>query len=366
MEIALQVRLRQRPSHREHNDCNNHNMTIAINGRFTQQPLTGVQRYAREISARLADRLRLVTPPGKSQGWRGHFWEQFSLPWALKGDLVWSPGNSGPLSYRRQVVTIHDCAVFDRPEGFAPRFAQWYRWMLPQLARRVRRVVTVSEFSRQRILTHCQVPDERVVAIPNGVDSRFHRVAISQQDQAREKFSLSGRYILCVGSLEPRKNLGRLLTAWSSVPHLHSEWNLVLVGGNDHVYRGVGLDAPLSGVKMLGRVDDEWLPAIYSAAEMFVYPSLYEGFGLTVLEAMACGTPVICSSTTSLPEVAGEAAMLVDPENSVALASAIDKLATDDSLRELLRQRGLARSQQFSWDVAAEKTWNVLQAAANE
>jgi glycosyltransferase involved in cell wall biosynthesis len=341
-------------------------MTIALNGRFTQQPLTGVQRYAREISSRLADRLRLVAPASKAQGLRGHLWEQFRLPWLVGGELVWSPGNTGPLSYKRQVVTIHDCAVFDRPEGFSSKFAQWYRWMLPRLARNVRRVVTVSEYSRERIMHHCRVSADKVVTIPNGVDAKFHRVNETKQQQAREKLQLPERFILCVGSLEPRKNLGRLLSAWQSVPHLHSEWSLVLVGGNDHVYRGIGFDSPPPSVKMLGRVDDEWLPAIYSAAGMFVYPSLYEGFGLTVLEAMACGTPVICSSTTSLPEVAGEAAVLIDPENVNDLASAIADLAGDPVRRGELQQAGLARSSQFSWDTAAEKTWQVLSAARDE
>ena len=341
-------------------------MTIALNGRFTQQPLTGVQRYAREISSRLADRLRLVAPAGKSSGLHGHLWEQLRLPWLVGGELVWSPGNTGPLSYRRQVVTIHDCAVFDRPEGFSARFAQWYRWMLPQLARRIRRVLTVSEFSRQRIIQHCRVPESKVVAIPNGVDSRFHRVDFSQQQAAREQLNLPERFLLCVGSLEPRKNLGRLLSAWRSVPHLHSEWSLVLVGGNDHVYRGMGFDELPPSVRILGRVDDQWLPAIYSAAEMFVYPSLYEGFGLTVLEAMACGTPVICSRTTALPEVAGDAAVLIDPENTNELADTIANLAADDSLRNSLRAAGLARSQQFSWETSAEATWRVLHAAAQD
>ena len=128
----------------------------------------------------------------------------------------------------------------------------------------------------------------------------------------------------------------------------------------------MGFDELPPSVRILGRVDDQWLPAIYSAAEMFVYPSLYEGFGLTVLEAMACGTPVICSRTTALPEVAGDAAVLIDPENTNELADTIANLAADDSLRNSLRAAGLARSQPFSWETSAEATWRVLHAAAQD
>ena len=341
-------------------------MNVVVNGRFTTQPLTGVQRYAREISSRLSDRLQVVSPANWGQGWKGHFWEQVGLPWKVRGNLVWSPGNTGPLCYSRQVVTIHDCAVFDSPEGFTPRFQKWYRWLLPRLARTVRRILTVSEFSRQRIAEHCGVPLSRIVAIPNGVDARFHHVDISQQEEVRQRFGLPKNFVLCVGSLEPRKNLRLLLRAWQQASRLHQDFALVLVGGTANYYRQAGLEQLPERVLLAGRVADADLPAIYSAATMFVYPSLYEGFGLTVLEAMACGTPVICSRTTALPEVAGEAAVLIDPENEAELAAAMIELAESQILCSKLRQLGRQRCQQFSWDTAAEQTWNVLQQAADE
>jgi glycosyltransferase involved in cell wall biosynthesis len=227
-------------------------------------------------------------------------------------------------------------------------------------------VVTVSEFSRQRIAELCRVPLERVVAIPNGVDSRFHPVGFSQQEEVRQRLGLPKKYVLCVGSLEPRKNLRMLLKAWSQASHLHPDLSLVLVGGTANYYRQAGLEQLPDRVVLAGRVDDADLPAIYSAAMMFVYPSLYEGFGLTVLEAMGCGTPVICSGTTSLPEVVGDAAVLIDPTNVHDLATAISDLAGNETRRAALKQLGTERCRLFSWDTAAERTWNVLQQAAGE
>lgn len=338
-------------------------MNIFVNGRFTAQALTGVQRYALEISSRLADRLQIVAPQGWTTGWKGHLWEQVGLPWEVRGNLVWSPGNTGPICYSKQVVTIHDCSVFDRPEGFSPRFQQWYRWLLPKLARSVRRVITVSEFSRQRIAEICRIPLSRIVTVLNGVDSRFQPVDFSQQEQVREKLRLPEKYILCVGSLEPRKNLRRLLEAWKEASHLLPDRSLVLVGGTLGIYQQA-LDQLPERVVLTGRLSDDELPAVYSAAEMFVYPSLYEGFGLTVLEAMGCGTPVITSRTTSLPEVAGDAAVLIDPESVSELAAAMVDLAGRPEERVRLRKLGLERAPQFSWNRAAEQTWDVLKQAA--
>lgn len=341
-------------------------MKVAANGRFTLQPLTGVQRYAREISSRLADRLDVLVPPGMFRGARGHLWEQTILPARTHGRLLWSPGNTGPLAVGKQVVTIHDCAVFDAPQGFTSAFAWWYRKLLPRLARRVRRVLTVSEFSRQRLIEWCRLDPQRVTAVPNGVDSRFRPVAFSPQAPRPPIAGLPSSYVLCLGSLEPRKNLRRLLDAWRRAPELHSDLTLVLTGGNAGMFREAGLDPLPPSVLLTGRVADEHLPALYAGATMFVYPSLYEGFGLTVLEAMASGTPVICSNTTSLPEVAGDAACLIDPTDVDSLAAAMVRLANDAAERSELRERGLARAERFSWDAAADRTWSVLQEAADE
>ena len=299
-------------------------------------------------------------------GARAHLWEQFVLPRQVGGELLWSPCNTGPLRVRKQVVTIHDLAFRDCPGAFSRAFTAWYGWLLPRLANRVRRIITVSEFSRQRIVECLQVAPERVCVVPNGVDRRFHPVDPPQRAAVAGRLKLPRRYVLSIGSLEPRKNLRGLLRAWELLGSACAGCSLVLCGVRSHVFRDAGLTGLPDDVILPGYVADEHLPALYSGAEMFVYPSLYEGFGLTVLEAMACGTPVVCSSTTSLPEVAGDAAVTVEPTDAAALSAAIGRVLGDRRLRAELGERGLARAAQFSWEHTAAETWRVLAAAAAE
>ncbi|MGI8979890.1 MAG: glycosyltransferase family 4 protein [Pirellulaceae bacterium] len=345
-------------------------MRVQVNGRFMRQRVTGMQRYAREIVARLGSRVELVEPSRASHGIRGHLWEQVGLPCQLRSSLLWSPCTTGPLGIGSQVVTIHDCAFRDRAECFTPRFAAWLQWLVPRLARRVRQILTVSQFSKDRIADSCRVPADKIHVVQNGVDPRFRPATMEEIVAARAKFNLPQNYVLSVGSLEPRKNLPRLLEAWQQISQQRianqpPNTKLVLVGTTAAVFASAKLDAPDNSVVLTGYVPDELLPALYSGAAAFVYPSLYEGFGLTVLEAMACGTPVICSSSTSLPEVAGDAAVLVDPNDVAAIGHAIQNLLTDEHLRSSLRGRGLDRARQFTWDRAADETWKVLETAAN-
>lgn len=336
---------------------------LVVNARFLSQRITGMQRYAREILTRLPSGTRLVEPTRPTNGMRGHLWEQTILPWKVGSGLLWSPCTTGPLAVRNQVVTIHDCAFVDQAECFSRSFAAWLNYIVPQLARRVKQVLTVSEYSRLRIAEVCRVPLERITTIHNGVDKKFVPAPPDMIAAARTALSLPEKYVLCVGSLEPRKNLRRLLAAWQSLGNQVQDHKLVIVGGGSHVFRDAGYDQLPANVQMAGYVTDEHLAAVYSGATAFVYPSLYEGFGLTVIEAMACGVPVVTSNTTSLPEVAGDAAILVAPEEPDAIADGIRRLLEDSSLRTDLIQRGLARVPQFTWDIAAKKTWHALSSA---
>lgn len=345
---------------------------IVVNARYLRQRETGVQRYARQISARLPN-LRAVAPARMGRGPAGHLWEQAVLPFEVGRSLLWSPSNTGPLAVRRQVLTVHDCSFVDWPEGFSAAFAAWYRWLVPRLVRRVRQVITVSEFSRRRLLELTAVAEDRVVAIPNGVDPRFRPADPDAIRAVRARLGLPERYALCVGSLEPRKNLAGLLEAWRLLPGRHAGVGLVMVGATSHVFRQVELDAARAGcgarrtgcfgssnLHVTGYVPDADLPPLYSGAELFVYPSLYEGFGLPVLEAMACGAPVVCSNNTALPEVAGEAAILVDPREPESVAEGIRSVLDDAATRDGLRRRGWERSQRFRWEDAAARVWQVL------
>ena len=339
-------------------------MRVQVNGRFMRQRVTGMQRYAREIVSRLGSKIDLLEPRRAGHGIRGHLWEQVGLPCRLHRSLLWSPCTTGPLGVSSQVVTIHDCAFQDRAECFTPRFAAWLQWLVPRLARRVRRIITVSGYSKGRICEICRVQPDKVQVIHNGVDPHFRPVDAAEVAAARARFHLPESYVLCVGSLEPRKNLSRLLQAWRQIAPQVPEHKLVLVGTTAAVFASANLEATDESVVFTGYVPDESLPALYTGAAAFVYPSLYEGFGLTVLEAMACGTPVICSHTTSLPEVAGDAAILVDPLNVTALGEAIVQILSDPERRQTLRSLGRERARAFTWDRAAEQTWQVLSEAS--
>jgi len=338
-------------------------MRVQVNGRYLVQQLTGQQRYAREIVAQLAEHMDVIAPPGTLRGARGHLWEQVVLPRRLKGGLLWSPSTTGPLAVRRQVVTIHDCAFFDQAHCFSRAFAAWYQFLVPRLARAARHIITDSEFSKQRIVELCRVSPAKVDVVYCGVGTRFRPHSTDEITSARDKLGLPPRYVLCVGSLEPRKNLVRLLAAWQRIQPQLDGLSLVLAGAKSHVFRDAGLSVP-SAVHLAGYLSDELLPTVYAGAEMFVYPSVYEGFGLPVLEAMASGVPVVTSNVASLPEVAGDAAVTVDPQDVESIAAGIERLASDGRLRAVLREKGLSRASRFTWQRAASQTWQLLEAAA--
>jgi glycosyltransferase involved in cell wall biosynthesis len=286
-----------------------------------------------------------------------------TLPRRAKGRLLWSPCSTGPLSVERQVVTIHDCAFVDQAECFTRAFAAWYLWLVPRLAQRARALITVSNFSRERIAEHCRVRAEKITVVYNGVDETFRPQDAGTIEALAKRRSLPRPYVLCVGSLEPRKNLRRLLEAWGLLADRHPDVWLVLAGAGGKVFRDPAWSHLPPRVHMAGYLDDGELPALYAGAELFLYPSVYEGFGLPVAEAMACGTPVVCSNVTALPEVAGSAAMLVDPLDVESIANGVQTLLGDRRRRGELQTAGLAQSRRFSWAEAAAATWNVLGAA---
>jgi glycosyltransferase involved in cell wall biosynthesis len=357
---------------------------VVINGRFAGKRMTGTQRYAHEIARRLpaagiaadgADgRVPMIAPSAERcrEGLAGHLWEQAVLP-ARVGSrrVLWSPTNTGPLLVRRQVVTIHDAAFADHPECFSRQFAAWYNWLVPRLARSAARVITISKYGRDRLAEVCNLPAERIDVIPNGVDPLFRPQPADRVDAARARHGLTGDYVLGVGSLDPRKNLAGLLVAWRQVYAEHPHLTLALAGGaNARTFAGTGLGTPGGalppGVKLLGYVDEVDLPPLYAGATSFVFPSLYEGFGLPPLEAMACGTPVVCGLATSLAEVVGDAAEAVESKEPDSIAAGLLRVLGDASRREDLRARGIARAARYTWDRSAAATARVLLEAASE
>jgi glycosyltransferase involved in cell wall biosynthesis len=266
-----------------------------------------------------------------------------------------------------QVVTIHDIVPFDQPANVAPLFGRWYRWLLPRLARRVRAIITVSEFSGRRIVDVLRVPPERVHVVPNGVDDAFRRAGAEDAARVRQALQLPGAgYVLALGSVEPRKNLGRLLQAWqAALGSLPEDLWLVVTGtkGRSAVFGDYELPSLPPRVLLTGRVEGEYLPGLYAGARAFVYVSVYEGFGLPVLEAMAAGTACMTSAGTSMAEVAGDAALLVDPLRVEEIRTGLTRCATEPALCAQLAARGRARARRYSWDRTARETLSIISSA---
>jgi glycosyltransferase involved in cell wall biosynthesis len=333
-----------------------------VNLRTLGYGITGVQRYLLSLLPHMPSELKSVKPSQALQGIKGHLWEQLYLPTQLQRRLLWSPGNTGPLGVSRQVLTVHDMASLDHPEWFERKFAIWYAAFLPRLINKVRAIITVSHFSKDRIVRLTGVEPERVHVIFNGVDQRFRPADPQNVNQVRTDFNLSCPYLLFVGSLEPRKNLKMLLEAWQLGGFDGA--TLAVVGASGHLFRKLEFDSIPEGVRLLGRVEDEALPALYSGAAGFVYPSIYEGFGLPPLEAIACGCPVAVSDIPAHREVCGETAMYFDPFSPKDISIKLDwLLRLDNSSRAFLAEQGFRRAALYNWQSAASETWRILKLA---
>jgi glycosyltransferase involved in cell wall biosynthesis len=327
---------------------------IVVNGRFLTRRITGVERYGREILRCIGNSPSLESTP--RQGWRGHAWEQFILPARLsRNSVLWSPANTGPLMARSQALTIHDLSPLEHPEWFHASFAAWYRLLLPILAKRVRTIFTPSEYVKRKVIRRFDI--KNVIVTPNGVDhSLFHPCA------RQTRFDLPQDYVLFVGTLEPRKNLGRLLQAWNEIKEEFDGMWLMVVGISGNVFKTVHLSQHVERVRFLGYVDDETLAGLYANATLFVLPSQDEGFGLPALEAMASGTPVLVSDGGALPEIVGEAGMRFCLFDQIELIHTLRECLSNADLRTQLREKGLDRAKKFSWQTTAELVWRSLHA----
>lgn len=361
--------------------------TYVVNARFTGMRMTGVHRSAHEIVSRLVptdpDRYALVSPKSGAKGVsalpveqrgrirHGHLWEQFELPGIVRGvgrdAVLYSPLTSGPLAVSRQVMTVHDLFCIENPEWYSWAYSSWYGWLLPQLVRRVAYIVANSRYTRERVLDLYGLPEEKVVLCPFAQNERFAPAPEEEVARFRADQQLPERYLLCIGSIEPRKNLVTLVAAWKQTLAHEQGVKLVVAGGaapraifNTANSGAEALEDP--SIRLLGYFSDEHLPLLYQGAEALAFPSLAEGFGLPILEAMACGTPVICSDTTALPEVAGGAARLAPPSNVEAWTEVIDSVLSDPELRRRMSAAGLERAAQFSWDRTADIVGSVLEA----
>ncbi|HEX8102402.1 MAG TPA: glycosyltransferase family 1 protein [Solirubrobacteraceae bacterium] len=311
-----------------------------------------MERWARELAHRLP-RLApggyaVARPRPRLVHRAGHAWEQGVLPVLAArahAPALLCPANLAPVGFPRNVVVIHDAAPLRHPEWYSRAYAAWQARVLPVIARRALHVVTVSEFSRGELVELLGLPPERVTVVAGGVDPRFASAAPARRDRP---------YVLCVASHTARKNLAALVPAARALQNEGVE--LLVAGGHRPQFaREDGLE-PL---RLLGAVDDAELPALYAGALAFVLPSVYEGFGLPVLEAMAAGTPVVAADATALPETAGGAARLVPPEPE-ALREALTTLLGDEVESARLARAGRERAGAFSWERTAREVDAVL------
>jgi len=295
-------------------------------------------------------------------------WEQTVLPWLLsrkRVDVVHGTLNVLPLARRIPgVVTIHDVSFLLFPERFLPGRRRYLTHFTRLSVRGARRVVASSENTRHDIIRLMHVPEERVRVAHLGVEDRFRcRPDAEVLARFRETRHLPEEFFLYIGTLEPRKNLVRLVDAYGAARKRGIDWPLILAGGKgwlyDEIFQRVQDLGLADHVQFPGYVLDDEKPLWYTAASAFVYPSLYEGFGLPVAEAMACGCPVLTARNSSLVEVAGDAAILVDGQDEAGLADGLCRLAESSSTRNELSVRGLAQSAQFDW---ARTTANVVAA----
>lgn len=316
------------------------------------------------------ERFPKITTPLSYKPWRlsallAHFTRIPQDPLLPGVDLFHATDHLLPYFRRiKSVFTLHDLIFLFHPETHKSLNRWFLTLMMPRFLRAADAVIAVSECTKRDAIRFYRIPEEKITVIYEGVNPRFRPASPETIAAVRARYGLPERFILYVGTIEPRKNLTTLLEAFH---HLLATYDLrlVIVGKKGWLYerffrrlRELGLE---NRVLFTGYVPDEDLPAIYSAADLFVFPSLYEGFGLPVLEAMACGTPVICSNTSSLPEVAGDAALLVDPTDARALTGAMEQVLTNERLWATLRAKGMERARGFTWEKAAYRTWEVYQ-----
>ncbi|SAK76043.1 group 1 glycosyl transferase [Caballeronia glebae] len=340
---------------------------LVYNGRFTSQKTTGVQRVARELVAALGQlpqgsHMTLAVPPQGGldpvQGveavklgfGKGVFWEQIVLPLFAGRSRIVNLSNSGSIFRANQIIYMHDAAVFDTPAHFSWKFRTWYHVMFWILARTSSCVLTNSQFSRDRLAHHVGVPAERIGVVPLAADHLDH---ITPDVSVIDELKLTKqRYVLAVSSMNPTKNFKRLVEAFMRLndPSI----DLVIVGMKNAAIFGKAHDlSSAPNIKQAGYVSDEKLRALYQNAACFLYPSVYEGFGIPPLEAMRNGCPTLVGRAAALPETCGDASIYCDPYSVEDISNKLRELLDSPELSEDLRRRGLAHAERFRWTESA-------------
>jgi glycosyltransferase involved in cell wall biosynthesis len=352
-------------------------MRIALDTQSTLGRKTGIGIY----TAALLDALRSVAPQHEyvEINWgtdrlmrldRRLHWQQFEVPRrarATQADILHVPGFDAPRWKPCPVVlTIHDLIGMLYPRNLPPvsRF-YWSKW-LPFSARFADAIIADSEQTRRDIVRLLRLPDEGITVIPLAAGMQYQPIEQTAVLQAvRQRYQLPDRFIFFVSTLEPRKGIDTLIAAFAQLTPVLPDVKVVITGKRgwytEQLFAQIERLRLTPQIQFTDYVPNEDLPALYNCAEVLAFPSRYEGFGLTVLEAMACGTPVVCSNSSSLPEVAGDAALLFPPDDVSALAQAMERVLTDTALQQQLRAQGLRQAARFSWERTALETLAVYE-----
>ena len=371
-------------------------MRIGYNCRFLRGPFTGVQRIAEDLFEALLQIDREneyvaflcgrgsrhvnalgrpnVTTVGGDRDVRSRLerqaWEQEALPRLVRGagvDVMHHPANTAPRrDLRRAVVSIYDTSFLAHPEWFSRPFHWYYRWLMPPIARKAARLITCSQFSKEELVSRLEVDPGRVAVVYPGVSRRFLEAAARPRHDRRDEEP----FVLFVGGTNPRKNLPRLVAAMRLLRRdpAHAQVKLKVVGASADIFGTPPAIAEPGnrpeGVEFLGAVSEETLIGLYRGAVCLCYPSLYEGFGLPPLEALACGTPVVAADIPVLREVLADAAAFADPTDVAALAEALARVLDDQALRAEALRHGAQRIGMFTYEAAAKQTLDIYRDVA--
>ncbi len=338
-------------------------MKIAFDGRvLSHGAFSGVENYADNLYRAFGKEVELLKPLSTKR-YQQQLWEHTLLPVeAAKADLLFCPANIAPFWLLRKtklVLTLHDVAFKTFPESFSTPFFYYYNYLIPRNIRRADQIITISETSKNEILRFYPEAKEKITVIPLGLHKRY-RVLPEVTKQ---------KYLLYVGSINERKNVTGVIEAFELLPEAFG-YSLMIVGNffrnfsindkTEHIFQRAKANKK---IVFKANVSDEELVKIYNQASLFIFPSFYEGFGLPPLEAMACGTPVITSRLSSMPEVCSDAAGYVDPYDIVDIAKKIQTVLENDKLQQDMRSKGLEHIKQFSWEQAADMHMKVFEKA---
>ena len=349
-------------------------------GRYVRELVAELARQPAEFDYRLfvsgADQRRLPAQPGANfrwcptritPRWLARIWGRARLPLPVElftgttdlyhaTDFVLPPTRA-----RHTLLTVHDLSFVRVPETASPSLKAYLDAVVPRSVRRAEHILADSQATKNDLIALYDTPADKITVLLSGVDAHFQRV---DDPSVRQKYALTDRpYLFSIGTIQPRKNYVRLIQALAVLREHGHDLDLVIAGGkgwlDDPIHAAIQMLKLDDHVHLIGFAADSDLPALYSAALITAVPSLYEGFGIPVLESMACGTPVITSTVSSLPEVAGDAALLVDPTDLDALIDVLDRLIGSETLRRDLTARGLARARTFTWERSAQQLSDI-------